>query len=71
MLRRLDGGELVDLGPWPSHDELCDALAGPVWDRFGSFANQPQIVGTIVWTTVDRRMVIEGRRGDERFEEPV
>jgi hypothetical protein len=70
-LSRLEGEELVDIGRWTSHDELCDALAAPVWDRFGSFAGEPQIAGTVVWTTVDRRVVIEGRRGDERFEEPV
>jgi len=44
VLSRLDGGELVDLGPWTSHDDLCDALAAPTRDRFGSFAGQPRIL---------------------------
>ncbi len=49
---------------WTSRDELCYALEAPVWDRFGSFAGQPPIAGTVVWTSADRRVVIEGRRGD-------
>ena len=56
---------------WSGHDELCYALEAPIWDRFGSFAGQPLIVGTVIWTTADRRVVIEGRRGDKRFEELV
>ena len=42
--------------------ELCYALEAPVWDRFGSFAGQPEIAGTVVRTTGHRRVVIEGRR---------
>ena len=37
----------------------------------GSFAGQPQISGTVTWTTADRRVVIKGRRRNERFEEFV
>lgn len=62
---------LVDVERWTNRDELCYALEAPVWDRFGSFAGQPEIAGTVVWTTGDRRVVIEGRRGDKRFEEVV
>lgn len=47
----------------------CYALEAPAWDRFGSFGGQPQIARTVMWTTADRRGVIKGRRGDERFEE--
>ena len=71
VLSCLDGDELVDVERWNGRDELCHALEAAAWDRFGSFAGQPQIVGTVVWTTADRRVVIAGRRGDERFEEPV
>lgn len=71
VLRRLVGDELVDVEWWTSRDELCYALEAPVWDRFGSFAGQPRIVGTVVWTTADRRVLIRGRRGDERFDEAV
>jgi hypothetical protein len=71
VLIRFDGDELVDAERWTSRDELCFALEAPVWDHFGSFAGQPQISGTVTWTTADRRVVLEGRRGHERFEEVV
>jgi hypothetical protein len=69
-LSRVDGDELIDIERWTSR-ELGHALEAPVWDRFGSFAGQPPIAGTVRWTTADRRVVIEGRRGDARFEELV
>lgn len=71
VLSRVNGDELIDVEGWSGRDELCHALEAPVWDRFGSFAGQPHIVGTVVWTTADQRVVIAGRRGDERFEELV
>jgi hypothetical protein len=71
VLSRLDSDKLVDIERWTRRDELCYALEAPVWDRFGSFAGQPQIAGTVTWTTADRRVVIEGRRGDNGFEELV
>ena len=40
------------------------ARGAPVWDRFGPFAGQPQIAGAVVCTAAERRVVIEGRRGD-------
>lgn len=71
VLSRVQGNELVDVERWTGRDELCYALEAPIWDRFGSFAGQPQFTGVVLWTTADRRVVIEGRRGDERFEELV
>jgi len=71
VLRRRDRDELVDVERWTGRDELCYALEAPIWDRFGSFAGQPLIAGTVIWTAADRRVVIEGRRGDKRFEELV
>jgi hypothetical protein len=65
----LYGDKLVNVERWTSRDELRYALEGPVWDRFGSFAGQPHIAGTVVWTTADRRVVIEGRPAATRFEE--
>ena len=70
-LSRVQGNELVDLEGWSGRDELCYALEAPIWDRFGSFAGQPLIVGTVLWTAADRLVVIEGRRGEKRFEELV
>jgi hypothetical protein len=71
VLSRLDRDGLVDVERWTSRDELCYALEAPVWDRFGSFADQPQIAGTVTWTAGDRCVVLEGRRGDEGFKEVV
>lgn len=71
VLSRIDGNRIVDTERWTGRDELCYALEAPVWDRFGSFAGQPQIAGTVVWTTADRHVVIEGRRGNQHFEELV
>lgn len=70
VLSDVDRDELIDMERWTSR-ELCHALEAPVWDRFGSFAGQPPIAGTVRWTTAGRRVVIEGRRGDARFEELV
>ena len=69
VLSRADGDELVAVERWTTRHELCYTLEAPVWDRFGSFAGQPQIAGTVTWKTADRRVVIEARRGDKRFEE--
>jgi hypothetical protein len=71
VLRRVEGDDLVDIERWSSRDDLCHALEAPVWDRFGSFAGQPAIAGTVTWIAADRSVVIEGRRGDARFEELV
>jgi hypothetical protein len=71
VLSRLDRDELVDVERWAGRDELCYALEARIWDRFGSFAGQPLISGTVIWTFADRRVVIEGGRGDKRFEELV
>ena len=71
VVSRVDGNELVDVERWSGRDELCYALEAPIWDRFGSFAGQPQIGGVVLWTAADRCVVIEGRRGADRFEELV
>ena len=63
VLSRPDRDELVDIERWSGRDELCYALEAPIWDRFGSFAAQPLVHGTVIWTAADRRVVIEGRRG--------
>lgn len=70
-MSRVDRDQLVDIERWTGRDELCYALEAPVPDRFGSFAGQPQIPGKVTWTAANRRVLIEGRRGDERFEELV
>ena len=71
VLSRLEGAELVESELGWSREELAAAIAAPVWDRFGSFAGQPRITGTVRWETAERRVLISGRRGEERFEERV
>jgi hypothetical protein len=33
---------------WSGRDELCYPPESPSWDRFGSFAGQPDITGVVV-----------------------
>ena len=70
-LLRLEDAELVEVERWTGRDELCDALEAPVWDRFGVFAGHPLVSGEVIWSAEDRTVLIEGRRGDRRFEELV
>jgi hypothetical protein len=71
-LSRVDGGELVDVERWSGgRDELTCALEAPVWDRYGTFAGQPRVRGTVVWSVPDRPVVIVGERIGEQFEEAV
>lgn len=71
VLSQIDRDELVDVERWIGRDELCYALEAPIWDRFGSFAGQPLIAGTVIWTAADRRVIIEGRQREKRFDELV
>jgi hypothetical protein len=71
VLGRVDGDEPMDVECRIGRDELAYALEATVWDRFGTFAGHPKVVGTVTWTNADRRVVIAGRRGHERFEEVV
>jgi hypothetical protein len=69
---RVAGGELVDVERWSGGcDELAYAMEAPVWDRFGTFAGQPRVRGTVVWSLSDRSVLIAGERGGERFEKAV
>jgi hypothetical protein len=69
-LKRPEGDELVDVERWSAGcDALGYALEAPVWDRFGGFAGQPEVRGTVTWMLAERRVVIEGRRGHSAFEE--
>jgi hypothetical protein len=70
-LSRADRDDLVGVDRWSWRDELAYALEAPLWDRYGSFAGQPAIRGTVTWSLADRRIVIAGYRGDEAFEEVV
>jgi hypothetical protein len=56
---------------WPDSDELANALAAPVWNRFAMFAGQPFVRAEVIWTVDRRSVVILGRRGEQRFKEPA
>jgi hypothetical protein len=45
-LLRLEGEELVEVERWSSRDELCYALEGPVWDRFGTSPRSTHSAGS-------------------------
>ena len=61
------GGELAR---WRAGEsELGDALAAPVWARYGAFRGQPPITGTLCWSVAERSITLAGRRGSERFAE--
>lgn len=72
-LRRVrgEGDGSLEVRLWPDGDELSYALAAPAWDRFGTFAGHPLVRGEVIWTLKDRSVVIVGRRGERRFEEPA
>lgn len=71
VLSRSEDGELVAFDRRTALDEVAQALAAPVWDRYGTFAGQPSIRGTVTWSVAARRIVIAGRHGDASFEELV
>jgi hypothetical protein len=63
------GGELAR---WRAGEsELGDALAAPVWARYGGFRGQPPITGTLSWSVAERSIMLAGRRGSERFAETL
>jgi hypothetical protein len=60
-----NGGEL---GRWQAGEsELSDALAAPVWARYGSFRGQPPITATLRWSVAERSLSLAGSRGGEPF----
>lgn len=71
-LSRLEHDQLITVERWGGgRDELAYALEAPIFDRFGGFAGQPFTRGTLTWSLAERRVVIEGTRGDRPFQEAV
>jgi hypothetical protein len=68
-LQRVRGEESREVRLWSGSDELANALAAPVWGRFGTFAGHPVVRAEVIWTVDGRSVVIAGRRGEQRFEE--
>jgi hypothetical protein len=60
-----DGGEL---SRWQAGEsELADALAAPIWARYGSFRGQPPITATLRWSVAERSLTLAGTRGAQSF----
>jgi hypothetical protein len=68
VLSRINNDELVEVERWTGRDELAHALEAPIWDRYGSFAGQPSMHGTVTWSLADGLIVIAGERGAAAFE---
>jgi hypothetical protein len=61
----VDGSELRR---WrPGESELADALAAPVWARYGTFQRQPPITGALRYAVAERSITLAGRRGSRPF----
>jgi hypothetical protein len=64
-----DGSELRR---WrPGESELADALAAPVWARYGTFQRQPPITGTLRYAVAERSITLAGRRGSQPFTKTI
>jgi hypothetical protein len=70
-LQRVRDGEPCESRLWSGGDELANALAAPVWARFGTFVGHPLVRAEAIWTVERRSVVIVGRHGDRPFEEIV
>ncbi len=70
-LGRLEGRQLVQIDRWSVSEELVSALEAPVWDRYGRFAGDPWIRGTVTRRLPERRIVVSGQRGGVSFEETL
>jgi predicted nucleic acid-binding Zn ribbon protein len=49
--------------------ELPEALAAPIWGRYALFRGHPRITGLLLWGVHERRVVVAGERGGEKFDE--
>jgi hypothetical protein len=49
--------------------ELPEALAAPIWGRYALFRSHPRITGLLLWGVCERRVVVAGERGGEKFDE--
>jgi hypothetical protein len=59
-----------ELARWESGEgELPEALAAPIWGRYGLFRGHPLITGIVMWDAQQRQVVVAGKRGREKLEE--
>jgi hypothetical protein len=59
-----------ELARWESGEgELPEALAAPIWGRYGLFRGHPRITGIVVWDARARQVLVAGNRGQEKLDE--
>ncbi len=62
----------TELRRWrPGESELADALAAPVWARYGTFQRQPPVTGTLRYDVAERSITLAGRRGAQPFTKTI
>ena len=49
--------------------ELPEALAAPIWGRYGLFRGHPRITGLLMWDVPERQVLVVGQRGGQEFDE--
>jgi len=49
--------------------ELPEALAVPIWGRYGLFHGHPRITAIVTWDAQQRQVLMAGKRGHEKLDE--
>jgi hypothetical protein len=58
------------LARWDAGEgDLPEALAAPLWGRYGLFRGHPRINGMLAWDVGEREVIVAGRRGEQDFTE--
>ena len=59
-----------ELARWESGEgELPEALAAPIWGRYGLFRGHPRLTGIVIWDAQTRQVLVAGKRGHEQLDE--
>jgi len=59
-----------ELARWENGEgELPEALAAPIWGRYGLFRGHPRITGIVMWDAQQRQVLVAGKRGREKLDE--
>ncbi len=66
----LESADKRELARWSSGEgELPEALAAPIWGRYGLFRGHPRITGLLMWEVPQRQVLVVGQRGGQKFDE--
>jgi len=59
-----------ELARWERGEgELPEALAAPIWGRYGLFGGDPPITGIVIWDARQRQVLVAGKRGPAQLDE--